>query len=101
MSKKKKAPTVDAVLEERGKRYGSFKNQAAAAQELKNTVRVYLDRPKLDVDFNTWIMTNEALEMICTKMARILNGDIEYADNWIDIAGYAQLVADHLQGKER
>jgi hypothetical protein len=39
--------------------------------------------------------------MICQKMARIAVGDADYLDNWIDIAGYAQLVADRLQGIER
>ena len=33
----------------------------------------------------------EALEMIAHKIARILSGDADYADNWVDIAGYAQL----------
>jgi hypothetical protein len=41
----------------------------------------------------------EALEMIFSKLARILNGDPNYADSWIDIAGYATLVADRLEGK--
>jgi hypothetical protein len=39
--------------------------------------------------------------MICHKIARILNGDPNYADSWVDIAGYAQLVADRLLGIER
>jgi len=43
----------------------------------------------------------EALDMICHKIGRILNGDPDYADNWHDIAGYAQLVADRLNGTER
>jgi hypothetical protein len=43
----------------------------------------------------------EALEMIAHKIGRIVNGDPDYADSWIDIAGYAKLVADELQGVER
>jgi hypothetical protein len=43
----------------------------------------------------------EALEMICHKIGRIVNGDPNYADSWIDIAGYAKLVADRLEGVER
>jgi hypothetical protein len=38
--------------------------------------------------------------MICHKLGRIVNGDPNYADSWIDIAGYAKLVADRLEGKE-
>ena len=40
----------------------------------------------------------EALDMICHKIGRIINGDPDYADSWVDIAGYAQLVANRLQG---
>jgi hypothetical protein len=43
----------------------------------------------------------EALEMIAHKIARIINGDPNYADSWVDIAGYAKLVADRLGGTER
>jgi hypothetical protein len=42
----------------------------------------------------------EALEMIANKIARILNGDPDYADSWTDIAGYATLVAERLNGRE-
>lgn len=36
----------------------------------------------------------EALEMIAHKMARIVNGDPDYADSWRDIQGYAKLGED-------
>jgi len=39
--------------------------------------------------------------MIFSKIARILNGDPNHLDSWTDIAGYATLVADRLQGKIR
>jgi hypothetical protein len=42
-----------------------------------------------------------ALHMICSKLARIANGDPNYADSWRDVAGYATLVADRLEGKSR
>lgn len=34
---------------------------------------------------------------IADKIARILNGDPEYRDNWHDIAGYAKLAEDRCQ----
>ena len=43
----------------------------------------------------------EALEMIAHKLGRIANGDPDYADSWVDIAGYAKLVADRLEGVAR
>jgi len=43
----------------------------------------------------------EALEMIATKLSRIVNGNPNKIDNWDDIAGYATLVADRLRGTPR
>jgi hypothetical protein len=43
----------------------------------------------------------ESLDMILHKIGRIVNGDPDYDDSWVDIAGYAKLVADRLQGVER
>jgi hypothetical protein len=84
---------ITEILDERGKRYGKFKDHAEISQRLKYVVR---DRRDVLADDQ-----REALEMICHKIARILNGDPNYADSWVDIAGYAQLVADRLQGVER
>ena len=86
---------IGEILDERGKRYGKFKNHAEISQAIKLIMQDRSVWPMLDDD------QREALEMICHKMARIINGDPNYADSWIDIAGYAQLVADRLQGVER
>jgi hypothetical protein len=82
--------TIESVLEERGKRYGQFVGHAAISQDLKDVMRAAPSWQKLDAD------QMEALEMIQHKVARVLNGDPHYADNWVDIAGYAQLVAGRL-----
>lgn len=37
-----------------------------------------------------------ALDMICTKLARIAQGDPMHEDHWRDIAGYSSLVAEYL-----
>lgn len=88
---------VDAILEERGSRYGAFISHAQITQTLKRTAYEFVEeRSKvLSVD------QLEALDMIFHKIGRILNGDPNYADSWIDIAGYAKLVADRLEGKVR
>lgn len=39
--------------------------------------------------------------MIAHKLGRIINGDPNYSDSWHDIAGYAKLVADRLDGVVR
>lgn len=41
----------------------------------------------------------EALDMIFHKIGRIVCGDPNYADSWHDIAGYAKLVENRLNGK--
>ena len=89
--------TIDTILNERGKRYGVFVDHAEITQILKSHIRTQLRHrdKRLEAD------QQEALDMICHKIGRIINGDANYADSWIDIAGYAQLVADRLQGKPR
>ena len=85
---------IDAILNQRASTYGSFKDVATVAQEMKALIRM-CNNSELDDD------QQEALDMIASKIGRILNGDPNYVDSWMDIAGYAQLVADRLQGKVR
>jgi transposase len=88
---------ITNTLDERGRRYGLFVGQAEASQELKAVMyRILTDR-----DTPMAPDQREAMEMICHKMARIMNGDPNYSDSWHDIAGYAKLVADRLEGKLR
>lgn len=81
---------IAEVLEERGERYGSFEEHAIISQAFKDICRATPKWHRLEDD------QREALEMIAHKMGRILNGDPDYADSWIDIAGYAKLIADRL-----
>lgn len=88
---------VTEVLEERGSRYGPFITHAAITQQLKNVVEKHLyHRGKVLADDQ-----QEALDMIFHKIGRIINGDPDYADSWVDIAGYAKLVSDRLEGTVR
>ena len=82
---------IDEVLEERGKRYGSFTSHANIAQELKKVMTASENWNDLEDD------QKEALEMIQHKIARILNGDSIYDDNWIDIAGYSTLIVNRIK----
>ena len=88
---------INTTLNERGRRYGTFKGHAEISQRLKGVLRKFEAERGCDLDPDQ----REALEMICHKIARILNGDPNYADSWHDIAGYAQLVADRLNGVAR
>jgi hypothetical protein len=86
---------VDAILDERAGNYGSFEDVAETAQSIKDILYGTTGLPKIRSD------QREALDMISSKIARIVNGDPNHVDSWIDIAGYATLVADRLQGKTR
>ena len=88
---------VNAILNERGKRYGDFLGHAAVTQQIKSVVFAHLyHRGKaLSPD------QQEAIDMIAHKIGRIVNGDPDYADSWVEIAGYAKLVADRLEGRVR
>lgn len=93
----KSAQEIDAILNERGNRYGPFMGHAEVTRGLKCVIEheLVMRRKVLAAD------QMEALDMICHKIGRIINGDADYDDSWVDIAGYAQLVADRLQGKVR
>jgi hypothetical protein len=91
------AGDVDAVLEQRGSRYGPFVLHAEITQTLKYYANQFLRRQGKELDFDQ----QEALDMIFHKIGRIINGDPDYSDSWIDIAGYAKLVADRLEGRSR
>lgn len=83
---------VNKLLDEREIRYGKFENHARIAQGLKSVLQ----------QEQKWAALNpsqkEALEMICHKIARVMNGDPSYIDNWTDIAGYAVLIERELSG---
>ena len=81
---------IGQILEERGSRYGDFEDLARLSQAFKDTMKLG-DWDRLGDD------QKEALEMMATKMARILNGDPDHIDSWVDIVGYAQLVVDTLE----
>lgn len=84
---------TDQLITERGSRYGKFKDGTDIMQSLKDVMR--------DVDGwnNLTASQKEALDMIQHKIGRILNGDPTYDDSWKDIAGYATLIVNELNGE--
>lgn len=86
---------IDKILNERGSRYGKFTGLSLIAQNIKSAMRHSPNWQRLPEDMK------EALEMIATKMGRVLNGDPTHLDHWIDVTGYAQLVVDRLRGESR
>lgn len=81
------------LITERGIRYGKFKDGAEIMRALK---RVMHDTEGWN---NLTASQKEALDMIQHKIGRILNGDPTYDDSWKDIAGYATLIVNELNGE--
>lgn len=83
--------SITTILAERGSRYGDFATHALITQSLKDVMK---KTPNWDILSPS---QKEALEMTAHKIGRILNGDPNYDDSWVDIGGYTKLVADDLQ----
>lgn len=88
---------INQTLDDRGNRYGPFVGHAEVTQRLKRVMAEELAKRGKSLADDQW----EALEMIAHKIGRIINGDPDYDDSWVDIAGYAKLVSDRLQGTIR
>ena len=80
---------IDETLKERNETHGPFSHQAHLSQCLNNTIR----------KGNGWLNSNpqqrEALYMIMHKIARIICGNPNHDDHWLDIEGYARLGRRH------
>jgi len=81
------ARQVEATLAERQNQYGDFKDVAHLSQGLQSLLSVG----------NFSDTQQEAIQMICSKLARLACGDADHVDSWHDIAGYATLVVKDLE----
>ena len=85
------------VLSERGSRYGTLMSNATISQGLKEIIHSSSNWEAMPPDMR------EALDMIVHKISRIVEGDFNYDDSWIDISGYSTLIVErlHLTLKQR
>lgn len=83
--------SLEQVLKARGGQHGEFLDHAALTQRLKREFRNSVSYDRLIP------IEREAVEMILHKLGRIGSGNPHYRDHWIDIAGYATLVADRIE----
>jgi len=88
---------VDKTLDARAEMYGKFKDGASLMQAVKRELAAHAAKHGKTFADDQW----EALEMIVHKMGRIVNGDPDVVDHWVDIAGYATLISDRLEGNAR
>ena len=88
---------VDETLDARAVEYGKFIEGAEVMQMLKRVVLNALNNRDKTLAHDQ----AEAMDMIIHKIGRIVNGNPDVVDHWLDIAGYAKLVADRLEGRIR
>lgn len=84
---------VQNTLNLREERYGKFMDNATYAQRLKYVLHSATAWDVLEYD------QQEALDLIMSKVGRMLSGDPNYIDSWHDIAGYATLIENRLNGE--
>jgi len=89
--------SVDKTLDARAEMYGKFKDGATLMQSIKRELSAHAAKHGKTFADDQW----EALEMIVHKIGRIVNGDPDVTDHWVDIAGYATLIAERLEGNAR
>ena len=84
-----------SILSERGSRYGSLMDNATISQKLKEILHNSTNWEAMPPDMK------EALHMIAHKIARIVEGDFNYDDSWIDISGYSTLIVERLHQNQQ
>ncbi len=92
-----KANEVENVLDARADQYGSFMQSAEVAIKIKSIMHNSIARKDMHLFPDQML----ALDMIAVKLSRIVGGNPAHRDSWLDIAGYAKLVADRLGGVSR
>lgn len=83
------SPPREPLLACRERTHGSYAETSRVAQELKRIIH----RESIE---GLILLQRESLDMIATKIARILCGDAYELDHWKDISGYALLVVEQL-----
>ncbi len=83
-------PDIEDKLEANNATYGEYYRSASKAQIIKAVFMESESYLKMNA------VMRESLDMIATKLARILEGDPFYKDSWIDIEGYAKLVSNSI-----
>ncbi len=84
-----------ALIAERSRTHGDFRSTAWVAQTLRDVFRHEIGWE------NKSPVVREVLDAIALKLARILSGDADCEDHWVDIIGYAELVLIEIRAKEK
>jgi len=76
---------AETLIAERGKTHGDWFEASWMAAELKHQMRRGDNWHRMPPH------QREALEQIAVKISRVLTGDSNEPDHWLDIGGYAAL----------
>jgi len=82
--------TTEPPIDERHETHGDYTNTAQVSQHLKTTMRNARNWNRLSCD------KKESLDLIMTKVGRIMSGEPNEPDHWLDIEGYAKLARERL-----
>lgn len=85
--------TVSQTLSNRGQSYGEYADGTKIAMDIYERIQGTPGFANMNPG------QRYAMFMFAAKIARICNGDVNHADSWLDIAGYATLVHDRLETK--
>lgn len=85
---------LNKIIQERESQHGGFIHNSQTSQIIKHAMRTSKEWQNLNMSMR------ESLEMIAHKISRIVCGDPENPDSWLDIAGYAILIAKALKNNE-
>lgn len=85
---------IQKILAERKKTHGSFEISSYTSQTLKDNMRDTPNWAELDMD------QKECLDMIAHKIARILCGNPNEQDHYLDMSGYCTLIVNRLKAEQ-
>jgi hypothetical protein len=87
-------PSEPSVIEQRGETYGPYKVTAQLTKGLQEVVQDQEGYKAMPPHAQL------SIDMILHKVARAVNGgNWEYDDNWVDIAGYSELLSKIIAGE--
>jgi len=84
---------TDKTLKKRGNSYENFSGHAVVTQNIKTAMRNTQNWTIIDEN------KKECLEMVAHNIGRILNGNHNYHDSWLDIIKYVTLIEKEMRPK--
>lgn len=86
-----KSETIETILKERGGRYGDIEAEALVRSRINRAIQ----------PTGATAVHEHCMYMVATKLARALNGDLRYSDNYKDAAGYLLLLAEYYEKESK